>query len=342
MNNILNEYFEKGLVYKQVHQTLPLIIWNYSETVQFDNLFDDVLIQTRGLVTDTYGNVIARPFKKFFNIEENKHTPTSDFDVYMKMDGSLGILFYYGGEWILATRGSFTSDQAIKGTELLKKYDLSGLYERYTYLFEIIYPDNRIVCQYNYEDLVLLGAIHLDTSREMDYDELIWASKSGGFPLVIKYNGISDYTKLKEQIKDDEEGFVIRFSNGDRCKIKGDEYIRLHRIMTNCSTTSIWEALKNGDDINSLLKDVPDEFYKKIHEYIDYLNTNFKFIKDACLILFNDFMISNNYRKPIRKDYAMWVKQKPPFYQSILFRMYDGIDYGDLIWKLIRPEFEKL
>lgn len=342
MLQILNKYYEQGLVTKQYHPTLPLIIWNYSEIVQFDNLWDDVLIQTRGLVTDTYGNVMARPFKKFFNIEENKHTPTSEFDVYMKMDGSLGILFYYGGQWILATRGSFTSDQAIKGSEILKKYDLSGLYERYTYLFEIIYPENRIVCQYNYEDLVLLGAIHLDTTREMDYDELVWASESGGFPLVQKYNGITDYSRLKEIIKDDEEGFVVRFSNGDRCKIKGDEYVRLHRIMTNCSTTSIWEALKNGDNINELLKEVPDEFYKKIHEYIDYLKNNFNNVKDTCLILFNDFIISQNYKKPIRKDYAMWVKEQPIYYHGILFKMYDNIDYGEIIWKLIRPEYEKL
>jgi RNA ligase len=43
------------------------------------------------------------------------------------MDGSLGILFNYKGEWVLATRGSFTSDQSVKGTELLQKYDYNRL-----------------------------------------------------------------------------------------------------------------------------------------------------------------------------------------------------------------------
>ena len=42
----LNSYFEAGLVYKQVHPTLPLIIWNYSEKVQYENLWDDITLQT--------------------------------------------------------------------------------------------------------------------------------------------------------------------------------------------------------------------------------------------------------------------------------------------------------
>ena len=143
--DILNKYHEEGLLYKQVHPTLPLTIWNYSEKVQYESLWDDVTSQCRGLVTDDKGDIVATPFKKFFNIEEGKHTPTSEFDVYSKMDGSLGILFNYDGEWVMATRGSFTSDQAIKGMEMLSKYDYSRLNKGYTYLFEIIYDDTRIV-----------------------------------------------------------------------------------------------------------------------------------------------------------------------------------------------------
>ena len=127
MNEILNKYYEEGLVYKQVHPTLPLTIWNYNEKVQYEGKWDEITIQTRGLVTDNEGNVVARPFKKFFNIEENKHTPTEEFDVFEKMDGSLGILFNYNGEWVMSTRGSFTSEQSVKGFELLKKYDYQKL-----------------------------------------------------------------------------------------------------------------------------------------------------------------------------------------------------------------------
>ena len=148
----LNEYFEKGLVYKQVHPTLPLTIWNYSEKVQYEGLWDEITLQTRGLVTDNDGNIIVHPFKKFFNIEEGKHTPTEEFEVYEKMDGSLGILFFYEGKWIVVTRGSFTSDQSVKAQELLRsKYIVESIPKGYATLFEIIYPENRIVVDYGDE-----------------------------------------------------------------------------------------------------------------------------------------------------------------------------------------------
>lgn len=38
----LNKYYEDGLLYKQVHPTLPLTIWNYTEKVQYENLWDEI------------------------------------------------------------------------------------------------------------------------------------------------------------------------------------------------------------------------------------------------------------------------------------------------------------
>ncbi len=218
MNEVLNKYFEEGLVYKQVHPTLPLTIWNYTEKVQYEGLWDDVTLQTRGLVTDDKGNVVARPFKKFFNIEEERHTPTSEFDVYEKMDGSLGILFNYEGQWVLATRGSFASDQSLKGFFMLQKYDFKKLHKDYTYLFEIIYDDNRIVVKYDYEDLVLLGMINTETGYEVDlYGDGVDVRFKNmvnnlGFKVVKKYDGIRDYTELKDKVEQNAEGFVVRFS----------------------------------------------------------------------------------------------------------------------------------
>ena len=49
-------------------------------------MWDEITLQCRGLVTDNEGNVVARPFKKFFNIEEGKHTPTEEFEVFEKME----------------------------------------------------------------------------------------------------------------------------------------------------------------------------------------------------------------------------------------------------------------
>jgi RNA ligase len=182
----LEKYYQDGLLLRQTHPTLDLTIWNYTPKVQYEKLWDEITLQCRGLVTNSKGEIVARPFKKFFNYEEYKpeEIPNEDYVVYEKMDGSLGILFYYEeeltderryniwfnnnyetgmerffdpnnlpdfdnpyyeptpktkGEWVLSTRGSFTSSQAIKGTEMLKKYPLEKLDRNNTYLFEIIY-----------------------------------------------------------------------------------------------------------------------------------------------------------------------------------------------------------
>ena len=337
----LNKYYEDGLLYKQVHPSLPLTIWNYTEKVQYENLWDEVTLMCRGLVTDDTGDIVATPFQKFFNIEEGKFEPTEKFEVYEKMDGSLGIVFWYRGQWVVATRGSFTSDQANKAREILRKYNTDIMFRHLTFCFEIIYPENRIVLDYgDDEKLVLLGTFDKN-GKETDSE--IWSQ--WGFDVVKKYDGINDYKELKQMVKNDQEGFVVKFSNGDRVKVKGVEYLRLHKIMTNVTTTGIWEYLRNGEDVMELLKDVPDEFYKKIETYIKDLRYSYFQISEDSGKRF-DYMMYGKYndKEPItdRKEFAEWVFTQPKHMSGILFRMFDKKDYSEIIWNLIRPEFKKL
>lgn len=345
----LNKLYEYGLLHKQVHPKFPLTIWNYSEKVQYENLWSDLLLQCRGLVTDECGNIVARPFKKFFNYSENKHIPTENFDVLRKEDGSLGILFYYNGEWILSTRGSFTSDQSVKGFNLLKKYDYSRLQKKFTYLFELIIKDNRIVVDYgNYEDVILLGMIETETGYEVDLYgdvDLVYVNmiRNTKIPIVKKYDGITDYTVLKDMIGKNEEGFVVKFSNGDRIKIKGDEYLRLHKIMTNISTTSVWEVLQSENSIDSILHDVPDEFFEKIKNYELELKKQHSEISEYCNEKYNQFKYGDNNFEPSKKEFAEYVQKNiKKELRSVMFGIWDNKDYSKMIWKIIKPDFKKL
>jgi T4 RnlA family RNA ligase len=337
MLNILNDYKERGLLYSQIHPILPLTIWNYTEKVQYESLWDEVTLTTRGLVTDSSGRVVARPFSKFFNLEEGKHQPTQEFEVFEKMDGSLGIVFVWQGQVVYATRGSFLSDQSKWMASWGDRYNFSNiLVEGYTYLFEIIYPENRIVVDYGGESrLVLLGVIKTDTGEETSWSDL---SLVDGWDLVKRYDGISDYTLLKGMVENNREGFVVRFSNGSRVKIKGEEYLRLHRIMTNLSTTAIWEVLSGGGDVLSTLTDVPDEFYNKIHQYSNELMDKYTKLEDEYIWIFD--LLSKSDVSKIRSGFAELAKKYK--YPAILFRMYDDKDYSEIIWKIIRPKFEKL
>lgn len=340
MNNLLEtlkRYETGGWVYLQVHPTLPLTIWNYSQTTQYERKWDEITLMCRGLVTDDKGNVIARPFKKFFNIEEGEHTPTPKFDVYEKMDGSLGILFSYKGEWIFASRGSFTSEHSREFKEIFSEmYNSEDLSRGYTYMFEIIFPENRIVCDYEgLRDVVLLGCVETTDGYEVDVHTPYYESR---FNVVKKYDGIRDFTKLKDQIGKNREGYVIRFSNGDRCKIKGEEYIRLHRIMTQVSTTSIWDVLANGGSMENLLKDVPDEFYNKISEYENELIEHYNFLDSSIRAEFK--IINKRLGEVDQKTFALYITKNP--FKSFLFSLRAGRDISEMIWDWVKPDWELL
>jgi RNA ligase len=386
MLETLERYHKDGLLHKQTHPTLDLTIWNYSPKVQYERLWDEITLQCRGLVTNSKGVIVARPFKKFFNYEEYRpeDIPNEDYVVYEKMDGSLGILFYYEyelsderryniwfnnnyetgmerffdpnnlpdydnsyyeptpktkGEWIFATRGSFTSEQSIKGKEILdRKHDYSALRKDNTYLFEIIYPENRIVVDYKGEEkLVVLGVIHTETGNEVP-DSSLFFMQEGGWELVTVYKTWGEgYDILKEEISKDKEGYVLRFRSGFRMKIKGEEYVRLHRILTNISNRDIWEYLKDNKPLDDLLEKVPDEF----NDWVKSEVANFKEMYTITLTMAELTFIKFIKPEMSRKEAAEIIKTKDKSIQPILFKKLDNKDYSDLIWKKLYPSYSK-
>jgi RNA ligase len=338
--NIINEYVAKGLVDKNSHPTLPIAIYNYSREVQYEGKWDDITKMCRGLVLDGDGNVIAKSFKKFFNIEEGRYVPTENFEVYEKMDGSLLLVFWYQGQWVVASKGSFTSVQAIKGRELLKKYNTDIMFRHLTFCFELITKENRIVVDYgDYEGLVLLGTFD---KNGKEYDVEMW--RQYGFDVVKKYDGIKDYKQLKEMVKNNQKGFVVKFSKGDRMKIKGEEYVRLHRILTGFSNISIWVILKDGKDMNEFLERVPDEFDKWVKSVAMNLRYTHYSISERAGKMYDYFMYGKyNDKEPVtdRKVFAEWVLKQDKHLQPILFKMFDKKDYSSYIWSLIRPTYSK-
>jgi len=339
--DILNDYIEKGLVVKNDHPTLPLSIYNYSRTTQYEGKWDNITKSCRGLILDREGNVVAKSFDKFFNLEEHnpEEIPNEEFEVYEKLDGSLGILFWYQGKWILASKGSFISDQAIKGKNILNsKYNVEPIPKGYTTLVEIIYPENRIVCSYgNDEVLVVLSMVSNASGKELDYDSLLKINEETGLPVIKKYDGIQDYKTLKTLISKDREGYVVRFRNGFRIKIKGDEYVRLHRILTGFSNVDIWEYLKDKKDLSEFLDKVPDEFDVWVRNTVNELNSQFDGIEKEYQWIFKvTKRVEGIEDRKIFAEYA--IRYKHP---SILFSMLDNKNYDEIIWKLIRPQYSK-
>ena len=322
----------------QKHPSMDLLIYNYTQKCQFDRVWNDETLQCRGLITDLEGNVKARPFKKFFNYGEATDIPAEKFEVFDKLDGSLGIMYFDENEFPhIATRGSFTSEQAIKATEMLhSKYPLDIYDKNLTYLFEIIYPENRIVVDYgDTEDIILLTIRDTETGIELSHNDMV---KLYGdfFKTVHRFDFDQPLEKIKEVVRDNAEGFVIRFEGGDRLKLKYEEYVRLHRLVTGVNAKTIWELLRANQPFEELMERVPDEFFAWVNKTKTELIEEYELLEKMAQKHFEIIATL-----PTRKDQALSIQKHAPEVSGVIFKMLDGQPYQDIIWKMIRPRADK-
>ena len=184
------------------------------------------------------------------------------FEIFEKLDGSLITLYWHDGAWRAATKGSFASSQAAWAAEWLSRCDLSALVPGTTYLTEAIYPENRIVIRYERSGLTLLAA-YAEDGLELSYDELADVAGALDWPLARRHpaSSLSELAAHVRELPATAEGFVLRFANGHRLKIKGDEYLRIHRLVSNVTPLALWAALQADDDMAAIRRDLPEEFW---------------------------------------------------------------------------------
>lgn len=314
-----------GFISSQSHPDLPLRILNYTQSTQFQWRWNAETLACRGLIVDSGDRIVARPFAKFFSYEQlGGVVPQEPFEAFEKLDGSLGILYQYQGQVGIASRGSFVSEQAVRASKiLLQKYRNVRLDHRLTYLFEIIYPANRIVVDYaGLEDLILLAVIDTETGLEQPLPDV-------GFPIVKRYDGIQDFAELLEAEDDRREGFVVRFESGQRVKIKFSEYRRLHKLLTGITPKHIWEYLRDGRQLSAIIERVPDEYYDWIREVEARLQSAFNSIEAKLIAEFNLVPHCKS-----RREYASHF-QKLNF-PAVMFAMLDNKPYAPQIWKMVK------
>lgn len=262
----------------------PLRLYTYTQQCVYDKLWSPFSLIARGLVLDLEANCIrAMPFPKFFNYGEvgPERLPDCPFEVTEKIDGSLGIVFHDGQRWRVATKGSFKSEQA----EWAQRWLTTGVGRDYldvlcpghTYLFEIVYPENRIVVSYSFEGLVLLSA-YGPNGREYSrrhLEELV-ADVGERLVRVRSFFGLDDLLAVAKDLSSQEEGFVVRFANGYRVKVKGEEYCRLHRLISRVTPLGVWNSYCATADRDSVGMQLPEEFRKDFEAIWALLDEEFQ------------------------------------------------------------------
>jgi RNA ligase len=351
----------EGYVKVQAHPTLPLNILNYTDKATYDRRWNDVTMHCRGLIVNTVtDDVVARGPRKFFNYGEpsaKSYPLDTQVRLTRKEDGSLGIGWLYqeseeeGEECFygIATRGSFTSEQAVHASDLVEqqsghngKYEL--LFEaldqyrtnEVSYIGEIVYPENRIVLDYAGRDEVIgLGTV--DNKSGL----ILWRPLSTlveGKPAILTLG-----EALALPIPDDEEGYVLDILDEylnvvDHIKLKGDRYKELHAAIFGLSERAVWEQCAAGTAYE-FCQALPDEVQPWAEEVTNRLWRQhdklwFRIIH-AHAALFAVLGIGFT-----RKDAALYLKRNYPDVMSPVFNLLDGKEERrtEWIWKQIKPD----
>ena len=290
--------------------------------------WNEVNIWCRGLVFDIHTKQLANfPLKKFFNLGQLKENSLGNLlnkqirSVAEKVDGSLGICWWnrYTNQPIVHTRGSFRSDQAVWATAWLQEHmdtnlaaDLLG---GKTYLFEIIYPENRIVCNYGgWQGLVCLG-VHSRHEDTLVYQEPNLSLEGFRNTMLYPASSLDALAKEVSQWKADREGVVVLFTDGTRVKLKSEEYLKIHRLRFGMNHNRIVENLKAGNSpVQMLLAEgMPDEFVQEVREVEQEIWRKIHILEDETSQNLKDMKIAlgtldNLDPKEERKQQALWAK----------------------------------
>ena len=290
-DNQLVGYFALVLSTITFAQNGDLLLMKYGVII-WQTGFHNLAKLCRGKVIDIKTReIISYPFDKFFNLNEVPETNETVIKNYInhssyvwateKKDGStISANRMKNGKWLITTNGSFDNDQIKMANEILKnKYSqfLNHAEEGYTFIFELIHPENRIVLNYGEEkDLYLLSVRDLNSYKLLPLSDIHTFAKKYGFPVpdVYGFKDLDTMINLAHTLKNaNKEGWVIRIGVDDKeymVKLKLDEYFDMHHAFGKVKLGWVYKHLIAGD-LDDFLSLCSDEQKKTVFSKLDII-----------------------------------------------------------------------
>ena len=306
---------------------------------------DIIASQCRGTIIGYNGDIICKPFTRFFNLGENS---VSDFDVtkyqiFEKMDGSLVKIYFCPStnKWEIGTRGTAFAEGphdhfgtfregilCAMGCSESEFQDMceEELHNGSTYLFEFISPFNSIVTPYTKTELVYLSTISNKTGSENVYKERFVNiienfNLNISFPTTYTFETQEECIKAVESLTGLKEGFVAYNPfTGHRIKIKSTKYVAAHRLRGNGFTAnSISEVVALGE-----VSEVSAIFPNDAMKFVPYVAAYEK-IKSIIKELYDETKHIES-----QKEFAIAIKNSD--YSGVLFKSRrDGISVSEAL-----------
>lgn len=275
-----------------------------------------ILRECRGITFDMEGNVVRRPFEKFFNYGE-KLGEVHNFDitkphvVMTKRDGSAISPFMINGELRYGTKRGVTdvSAQAVSfiskpGNDKYNVMSIDLIRDNFTPIFEWCSLKQQIVIPYENDELVLLAVRNMTTGDYMSYEDLAALGQKYDISVVETHSSITDVSEFIAHTRDLKgmEGYVVDFGNY-RVKLKAEEYCKLHSVVSSTQSERQVVSLFLDDAIDDVIPMLPEEISKRLLDFAKKIAVAVdKMIKDA-----KDHAQSHIDGGMSRKDYAALV-----------------------------------
>lgn len=247
------------------HADFPnLVSLKYS---QIDSPFAEQIVrECRGIVLDEADGwrVVARTFDKFFNHGEGHAAPIDwpTARVQEKCDGSLMQLYWYRGEWRVASSGLPDAGGRIVSAQREGADTFAALFWRtwrvlgfelprrpeFTFAFELMTPFNRVVVPHAEPHLVLLAARHTESGEEVRPHI---ACDADQYPIVREFplGSFDDCLASFRHIDPlSQEGFVVVDGRFNRVKLKHPGYVAIaHMAGGGFTPRRVMEIVRGGE-----------------------------------------------------------------------------------------------
>lgn len=302
---------------------------------------DPLVQECRGLILDEDcgWNVVAWPFKKFFNYGEG-HAAQIDWTtarVQRKEDGSLIIMYWYDDEWQVATSGMPDAAGFVQGTGKLfsqlfwetwyakKMVTPPGINHGHTFMFELTSPYNRVVVPHATADITLIGMRSIYSGLEAPIASRVMLNPVRQYDLRSFDAILSTFQTMDPVLN---EGYVVVDDSFGRVKVKHPGYVALHHMKSSFSVKRLVEVIRHGES-EEVLVHFPEWTtpFEQVKAAYDGLVTALKQDYDE-LKSFDD-----------RKDFALAAKLSP--WPATHFLLRDG-NYSNVEDTLKEVHIEKM
>ena len=304
--------------------------------------------ECRGLIFDTdTGNLISRPYHKFFNVGEREETVINKINLYEphvvleKLDGSMIRPIPTKEGFRLATKAGITdvamnAEYFIADKKYYRLFILKSIQKGFTPIFEWCSRKNRIVVDYPEDQLILTGIRDNDTGYYVTHEVMKNYASAWSIPVVKAVDGldVQNIDLFVKQVRewDDGEGIVIRFDSGHMVKIKSDEYVLRHKSKDQISQEKNVLQTILDDSVDDLVPLLTPEDAQRVKSF-----------QTAFWISLEDVGMEIHYtylqidQGQDQKEYAtIIVPSVLPQYQPFMFKLRKGIPVRNLLIEQIR------